>query len=86
MEIFNAKVIGSRPVTLTNPESGVSRKFTIVACSLVTEETTGTGKVAKTEEVTQNIEVWVDRLESPPKRGTTVGVSQDSEERWNIWF
>lgn len=86
MEVFDAKVIGSRPVTLTNPETGVSRKFTIVLAAIKHEETTGAGKSAKVETTTQNIEVWVDRLESPPKKGSIVGVSQDEEERWNIWF
>lgn len=86
MEIYDAKVLGSRPIALTNSETGVVRRFTIVACKVAIVETTGTGKSAKTETITQNIEVWVDRLETPPKRGTTVGVSQDSEERWNIWF
>jgi hypothetical protein len=86
MEVFDAKVLGSRPVCLTNPETGVKRLFTIVLVTIQREITDGSGKAAKTEVQTENIEVWVDRLEKPPRKGAVVGLSQDEEERWNIWF
>jgi len=86
MEVFDAKVLGSRPVCLTNPETGVKRLFTIVLVTISREIEEGTGKTAKTEVQTENLEIWVDRLEQPPRKGAVVSVSQDEEERWNIWF
>ena len=86
MEVFDAKVLGSRPVCLTNPETGVKRLFTIVLVTIQREIEVGSGKAAKSEAVKENLEIWVDRLEKPPRKGAVVGVSQDEEERWNIWF
>lgn len=73
MEILDAIVIGSRNLTLTNPETGVSRKFKLFAV-----------KVEVVDEV-QTVEVWADPSDDA-KRGTKVGVSQDESGRWNIWF
>ena len=75
MEIINGKVLGSRNLTLTNPETGVVRKFKLFAIEIPGEE----------EGSVQNIEVWADPEDSA-RRGQTVGVSEDESGRWNIWF
>ena len=73
MEIINGKVLGSRNLTLTNPETGIVRKFKIFAVQV------------EIDGESQNIEVWA-APEDSAKRGATVGVSQDESERWNIRF